>query len=160
MRCIGNGAEDAMMFCGVMNLPPPPSKFSKYSLFLVLAAREACEESMTETVEENEGKRDLADDGSSQKRGFSSKNGLVTLTSVDIGKVLDVDIFSELCICPNKTNYHQKCKCNFEGYSGKMEVDGALSIFRCSESKYNIRHAQYLGDGDSKALNAIIERIV
>ncbi|GFV67806.1 uncharacterized protein TNCV_1149231 [Trichonephila clavipes] len=59
------------------------------------ATRETCEHSMAEAVreavDENDGKRDLAVavDGSWQKRGFSSKNGLVTVTSVDTGKVID-----------------------------------------------------------------------
>ncbi|GFT09166.1 hypothetical protein TNCV_4105991 [Trichonephila clavipes] len=50
------------------------------------ATRETCEHSMEEAVreavDENDGKRDLAVavDGSWQKRGFSSKNGLVTVT--------------------------------------------------------------------------------
>ncbi|GFU87768.1 uncharacterized protein TNCV_1892051 [Trichonephila clavipes] len=64
-------------------------------------------------------KRDLAVavDGSWQKRGFSSKNGLLTVTSVDTGKVIDVEVFSKHCICPNKTKHLQNCKRNFEGYS-------------------------------------------
>ncbi|GFU09713.1 uncharacterized protein NPIL_88941 [Nephila pilipes] len=86
MRCIGKGAESAVMFCGIMNLPPPPTKFNN---ILLQAARETCEESMAEAVheavEENDGARDIAVavDGSWQKRGFSSKNGVVTVTSVD-----------------------------------------------------------------------------
>ncbi|GFS76360.1 uncharacterized protein NPIL_194201 [Nephila pilipes] len=92
MRCIGKGAESAVMFCGIMNLPPPPTKFTKFNNILLQAARETCEESMAEAVheavEENEGGRDIAVavDGSWQKRGFSSKNGVVTVTSVDTGK--------------------------------------------------------------------------
>ncbi|GBM89776.1 hypothetical protein AVEN_245453-1 [Araneus ventricosus] len=123
---------------GAINLPPPPKKFSKYNTFLVQATREVCEESMAEAVHEavaeNEGKRALAVavDGSWQKRDFSSKNGLPVSTLVKAAKVLDVDKFSEHCICPNKANHLQKCKRNFE-------VDGALSIFRHSESKYNVR---------------------
>ncbi|GFS99378.1 uncharacterized protein TNCV_1601831 [Trichonephila clavipes] len=99
MRCIGKGAESARMFCGIMNLPPPPTKFSKYNHILLQATRETCEHSMAEAVreavDENDGKRDLAVavDGSWQKRGFSSKNGLVTVTSVDTGKVIDVKVF-------------------------------------------------------------------
>ncbi|GFT34473.1 uncharacterized protein NPIL_130921 [Nephila pilipes] len=125
MRCIGKGAESAVMFCGIMNLPPPPTKFNNN---LLQAARETCEESMAEAVheavEENEGGRDIAVavDGSWQKRGFSSKNGVVTVTSVDTGKVIDVEILSKHCICPNKTKHLQNCKRNFVGYSGKMEV--------------------------------------
>ncbi|GFS28865.1 uncharacterized protein NPIL_236591 [Nephila pilipes] len=129
MRCIGKGAESAVMFCGIMNLPPPPTKFNNN---LLQAARETCEESMAEAVheavEENEGGRDIAVavDGSWQKRGFSSKNGVVTVTSVDTGKVIDVEILSKHCICPNKTKHLQNCKRNFVGYSGKMEVTGEI----------------------------------
>ncbi|GFS90738.1 uncharacterized protein NPIL_476841 [Nephila pilipes] len=127
MRCIGKGAESAVMFCGIMNLPPPPTKFTKFNNNLLQAARETCEESMAEAVheavEENEGGRDIAVavDGSWQKRGFSSKNGVVTVTSVDTGKVIDVEILSKHCICPNKTKHLQNCKRNFVRYSGKME---------------------------------------
>ncbi|GFU07204.1 uncharacterized protein NPIL_607421 [Nephila pilipes] len=73
MRCIGKGAESAVMFCGIMNLPPPPTKFTKFNNILLQAARETCEESMAEVVheavEENEGGRDIAVavDGSWQK---------------------------------------------------------------------------------------------
>ncbi|GFV71317.1 uncharacterized protein TNCV_1476221 [Trichonephila clavipes] len=166
MRCIGKGAESARMFCGIMNLPPPPTKFSKYNHILLQATRETCEHSMAEAVreavDENDGKRDLAVavDGSWQKRGFSSKNGLVTVTSVDTGKVIDVEVFSKHCICPNKTKHLQNCKRNFEGYSGKMEVAGALSIFQLSQSLYNVRYTKYLGDGDSKAFTSIVENKV
>ncbi|GFV84479.1 uncharacterized protein TNCV_5007411 [Trichonephila clavipes] len=130
------------------------------------ATRETCEHSMAEAVreavDENDGKRDLAFavDGSWQKRGFSSKNGLVTVTSVDTGKVIDVEVFSKHCICPNKTKHLQNCKRNFEGYSGKMEVAGALSIFQRSQSLYNVRYTKYLGDGDSKAFTSIVENKV
>ncbi|GFW52322.1 uncharacterized protein TNCV_3078941 [Trichonephila clavipes] len=131
-----------------------------------IATRETCEHSMAEAVreavDENDGKRDLAVavDGSWQKRGFSSKNGLVTVTSVDTGKVIDVEVFSKHCICPNKTKHLQNCKRNFEGYSGKMEVAGALSIFQRSQSLYNVRYTKYLGDGDSKAFTSIVENKV
>ncbi|GFS33786.1 uncharacterized protein NPIL_90771 [Nephila pilipes] len=63
------------MFCGIMNLPPPPTKFTKFNNILLQAARETCEESMPEAVheavEENDGARDIAVavDGSWQKRG-------------------------------------------------------------------------------------------
>ncbi|GFX04444.1 uncharacterized protein TNCV_899741 [Trichonephila clavipes] len=150
MRCIGKCAESARMFCGIMNLPRHPQN-SQSTKCLLQATRETCEHSMAEAVreavDENDGKRDLAVavDGSWQKRGFSSKNGLVTVTSVDTGKVIDVEVFSKHCICPNKTKHLQNCKRNFEGYSGKMEVAGALSIFQRSQSLYNVRYTKYLG---------------
>ncbi|GFW94013.1 hypothetical protein TNCV_4813311 [Trichonephila clavipes] len=40
-------------------------------------------EAVREAADENDGKRDLAVNGSWEKQGFSSKNGLVTVTSVD-----------------------------------------------------------------------------
>ncbi|GFS71575.1 uncharacterized protein NPIL_175071 [Nephila pilipes] len=72
MRSIGKGTESAVMFCGIMNLPPPPTKFTKFNNILLQAARETCEESMAEAVEENDGGRDIAVavDGSWQKRSF------------------------------------------------------------------------------------------
>ncbi|GFY39849.1 uncharacterized protein TNIN_211981, partial [Trichonephila inaurata madagascariensis] len=64
MRCIGKGTEFARMFCCIMNLPPPPTKFSKYNNILLQATRETCEDSMAEAVreavDENDGKKDIA----------------------------------------------------------------------------------------------------
>ncbi|GFT82123.1 uncharacterized protein NPIL_135071 [Nephila pilipes] len=109
MRCIGKGAESAVMFCGIMNLPPPPTKFTKFNNNLLQAARETCEESMAEAVheavEENEGGRDIAVavDGSWQKRGFSSKNGVVTVTSVDTASEISYIISCQIMM-PTKTD--------------------------------------------------------
>ncbi|GFT20548.1 hypothetical protein TNCV_2183851 [Trichonephila clavipes] len=47
----------------------------------------------------------VAVDGSWQKRGFSSKNGLLTVTSVDTGKVIDVEVFQNIVFGPNKTKH-------------------------------------------------------
>ncbi|GFW86216.1 uncharacterized protein TNCV_4779281 [Trichonephila clavipes] len=165
MRCIGKGAESARMFCGIMNLPPPPTKFSKYNHILLQATRETCEHSMTEAVREavveNDGKRDLAVavDGSWQKRGFSSKNGLVTVTSVDTGKVIDVEVFQNIVFVRTKPSIFKNCKRNFEGYSGKMEV-AELYPFFSVPSLCNVRYTKYLGDGDSKAFTSIVENKV
>ncbi|GFW52416.1 uncharacterized protein TNCV_2796741 [Trichonephila clavipes] len=38
MGCIGKGAESARMFCGIMNLSTPPTKFSKYNHILLQAS--------------------------------------------------------------------------------------------------------------------------
>ncbi|GFW08864.1 uncharacterized protein TNCV_993811 [Trichonephila clavipes] len=76
MRCIGKGAEAARMFCGIMNLPPPPTKFSKYNKMLLGATKDVCDATMKdavkEAVEENQNIRDIpvAVDGTWQKRIF------------------------------------------------------------------------------------------
>ena len=36
-------------------------------------------------------------DGTWQRRGFSSNNGVVTAISIDTGKVVDVEIMSKIC---------------------------------------------------------------
>ncbi|GFV22231.1 uncharacterized protein TNCV_1765551 [Trichonephila clavipes] len=41
--------------------------------------------------------------------------------------------------------------------NGRMEVDGALSIFQRSVQRYDVRYTKYLGDGDSKAFDNIKE---
>lgn len=52
-----------------------------------------------EAVEENEGATDIsiAFDGTWQKRGFKSLNGVFTITSVETGKVLDIEVLSKFC---------------------------------------------------------------
>ncbi|GFV16508.1 uncharacterized protein TNCV_4785701 [Trichonephila clavipes] len=166
MRCIGKGAESARMFCGIMNLPRHPQNSQSTTTFYCRQQEKPVntvwQKLFVKPLMKMMEKRDLAVavDGSWQKRGFSSKNGLVTVTSVDTGKVIDVEVFSKHCICPNKTKHLQNCKRNFEGYSGKMEVAGALSIFQRSQSLYNVRYTKYLGDGDSKAFTSIVENKV
>ncbi|GFV29784.1 uncharacterized protein LOC103524116 [Trichonephila clavipes] len=52
MRCIGKGSEAARMFCGIMNLPPPPTKFSKYNKMLLGATKDVCDATMKDAVKE------------------------------------------------------------------------------------------------------------
>ncbi|GFT99226.1 uncharacterized protein TNCV_4469611 [Trichonephila clavipes] len=161
------GAESARMFCGIMNLPRHPQNSQSTTTFLLQATRETCEHSMAEAVrevvDENDGKRDLAVavDGSWQKRGFSSKNGLVTVTSVDTGKVIDVEkFFQNIVFVRTKSSIFKIVKRNFEGYSGKMEVAGALSIFSVPSLSTMFGTHKYLGDGDSKAFTSCREQSI
>ncbi|GFS64809.1 uncharacterized protein TNIN_491 [Trichonephila inaurata madagascariensis] len=59
-----------------------------------------------------------------------------------------------------KLKHLQNCKRNFEGYSGKMEVAGALSIFQRSQSLTMFGYTKYLGAWDSKAFTSIVENNV
>ncbi|CAN7944544.1 unnamed protein product [Ixodes hexagonus] len=100
-------------------------------------------------------------DGSWQKRGHTSNNGIVSATSVDSGKVLDVEAMSKRCAkCGNKgvssdPRHKEVCQGNHQGTNGGMEVTGALNIFCRSEELYGVRYVKYLGDGDSKAFLAV-----
>ncbi|GFW75151.1 uncharacterized protein TNCV_448561 [Trichonephila clavipes] len=161
MRSIGKGAEAGRMFCGVMNLPQPPIRFSPYGKRILNAAKLVYEDSIQnaakEAICENEGNKNIAVavDGTWQKRGYTSLNGVVTVTSIDTGKVIDVDILSKYCACKNLLFLEKDCKRNYVGSSGAMEIEGASKIFQRSLSLHNARYITYLGDGDCKAFDAV-----
>lgn len=165
MRAIGKGRKAAQTFCGLMDLPPPPSRFSKYIKILLGALTIVSKTSMKRAVEETVnicGTRDIAVavDGTWQRRGHRSLNGVVSATSLENGKVVDVECLSKYChTCHGNTERHieHQCSKNYDGYSGGMECDGALQIFQRSVPVYNVRYTKYLGDGDSKAFHKINE---
>lgn len=103
---------------------------------------------------ENNGDRDvpIAIDGTWQKRGFKSLNGVVTATRFDNGQVIDLTILTKHCTCLGKdfSNHSPSCTANYRGASGGMEVQGAIYIFSRSVQSYNVRYNRYFGDGDSK----------
>ncbi|GFU63451.1 uncharacterized protein TNCV_44971 [Trichonephila clavipes] len=160
MRSIGKGAEAGRMFCGVMNLPQPPTRFAPYCKRILNAAKLVYEDSIQnaakEAICENEGNKNIAVavDGTWQKRGYTSLNGVVTVTSIDTGKVIDVDILSKYCACKNLPFHEKDCKRNYVGSSGAMEIQGASKIFQRSLSLHNARYITYFGDGDCKAFDA------
>ncbi|GFW29572.1 uncharacterized protein TNCV_1549831 [Trichonephila clavipes] len=164
LRCIGKGSSAAKTFCAVMNLPSPPAKFQRYNGILLESFSKVSDASMKEAVEEtvemNNSNRDIsaAFDGSWQKRGHTSLNGVVSAASLETGKVLDFECLSKYCfVCKSKINKVNKCENFFEGFSGGMESVGILKKFQCSEISRNVKYANYLGDGDSKAFNTVSE---
>lgn len=88
-----------------------------------------------------------------------SLNGIVSVTSADTGKVLDIHPMSKYCKCQNKNRNEQtdNCSTNYIGTSGGMEVEGAKIMFARSVPQYNVRYVDYLGDGDSNAYKAVCE---
>lgn len=165
LRVIGKGYTSARTLCGILNIPAPPTVFAKYEKVLGQATEVICHKSMAEAVEEavaintNKEPRDLfvALDGSWQKRGHQSLNGIVSLTSVDTGKVMDIHCMSKYCLCPEKVQniHNQTCTANYIGTSGGMEAEGAVTIYKRSLAQYNVRYIDYLGDGDSNAYSAV-----
>ncbi|GFT50909.1 uncharacterized protein TNCV_1195111, partial [Trichonephila clavipes] len=164
MRSVGKGEAAAKVFCGVMNLPPPPKRFYESLHALNNATEKVAKVSMAlaaaETLSFNNGNPHVpvAIDGTWQKMGHTSLNGVVTAVSVDTGKVVDAEILSRKCSCHFNGNlYSDECSANYLGNSGVMEVEGALRIFNRSEVLHNLRCTQYLGDGNSKAYKAVLE---
>lgn len=85
------------MLLGVMNLPHPPTKFTLYNG--ILLEPEECTNAINEALEEavvQNGGSSVALDGSWQKRGFSLKNGIVSATSLDTGKVIDISNYVQV----------------------------------------------------------------
>lgn len=103
-------------------------------------------------------------DGTWQKRGHSSHNGVGVAIEVDSGLVLDFQVVSNYCkVCqngvkPNSPTYdtwqlqHKwKCQKNFDGSSNAMEAEAAKHIFARSVRKRQLVYGRMLCDGDSKA---------
>lgn len=121
LRCIGKGGEGGKVLCGLLNLPRPSTAYTKYTKILKTCISMVAENSMIdatkEAVLENNGSTDISEvayDGTWQKRGFRSKNGCCTVTSIDTGKVLDVQVLTKFCSgCVKITkcnNYDEKRK--------------------------------------------------
>ncbi|GFT03541.1 uncharacterized protein NPIL_203481 [Nephila pilipes] len=138
LHSIGRVAAAGRIFCALMNLPQPPTRFAPYNKKLLnavkLVSEETIQKAMQEAVLENGSNNNIAVavDGTWQKRSYSPLlNGVVTVTSIDAGKVIDVEILSKYCMCSNKVSHIKDCKRNFEGSSGWMEVYNDLSLDRC-----------------------------
>ncbi|KAJ4437158.1 hypothetical protein ANN_17293 [Periplaneta americana] len=118
---------------------------------------------MTNAIEEavalNENSRDItaAFDGSWQKRGHTSLNGVITATSLDNGKVIDVECLTKFCHNCKSDQPGHVCMKNYDGFSGGMESDEVVKIFQRSENLYQVRYVNYLGDRDSKGYKKVEE---
>ncbi|GFV16163.1 uncharacterized protein TNCV_3379271 [Trichonephila clavipes] len=138
MRAIGKGGVAARIFCGLMNLPPPPAKFEHHNSLFLNVLKTISEDSMNAAVHEaviandNNSNIAVAVDDTWHKRGYSSLNGVVCATSVENGKVIDFEALAKYC---------SSCK-------GKNHR---------SETSRKACYTQYLGDGDSKGFLTIKE---
>lgn len=164
-RCIGKGEQAAKTLCAVMNLPRPIT-FKRYNKLLCSAAKEVCTNTMVkaaeESVVENDGDSDITAifDGSWQRRGHQSLNGVVTAIAANTGKVVDVRILSKFCRCKKRVEYEHdmdRCEANYNGSSGNMEVAGVVDMFLESQRTRGVRYKQYLGDGDSAAFPTVLK---
>jgi hypothetical protein len=155
------------MLCAMVNIPQPPTGFSIYKKtigsFVVAVSVPFMMQADREAVAENE--EDVPShitasfDGSWQKREQTSLNGIISATSVDRGKVLNIEVMSKFCfICLiNPTSQHE-CKKNHEGLSGGMEGAGLLNIFNCFLHIQGICYTKYLRGGDSISYQRVVAR--
>ena len=177
-REIGRGHSAMTTFSKVMNMPAPPARRIVTKIQnerLLPTVKLLANDSMVNNafkVKENaneEGECGISIDGTWQKRGHASHNGVVTVISLDSKKCLDAEILSDKCQqCQKwqaKTNdpkYHEwkashNCKVNHTGSANSMETVGALRIFERSVATRGLIYKDMLGDGDSATYNTIVE---
>ena len=151
MRKIGNGYHGLKRFFGLMNRPHPMTEnnFGKITNWFSKGVKAVAETTTQETCIEircgslevvNAG---VTNDGTWQKRGFTSYTGEVISISILTGKILDIQVMSRFCqrcvyiekfktIDPNlheryKNDHH--CQINHQGTASKMEMTGVERIF-------------------------------
>ncbi|XP_047122418.1 uncharacterized protein LOC124805915 [Hydra vulgaris] len=176
MRTLGQGQAGLHRFAALMNIPKGLCNKS-YNVIvqnLATAAQTVAVETINKAVQElREGKslNEILDigvsvDGTWQKRGFNSHNGVTAALLIKNGKVLDVEALSRKCkICDKNQdvgNSKQQltakkshiCNKNYEGSASGMETVGAIKIFN-RFLRFNLRYTEYLGDGDSKSYTSV-----
>jgi len=164
MRCIGKGQRSGQVFCAMLNLPPPSSKFVKSNSAILDSLKIVSLGSLLNAVREakllnNNNSTDIivACDGSWQKRGHTSLNGMISVTSIESGKVLDIKCLTKYYHSCAVIQDDHECVKNFVGASGNMEAAGAVAMFKRSWSDQGLRYVKYLGDGDSKGFIKVSE---
>ena len=180
-------------FCSRMNMSQPVTK-KAYNDHLVKIEKAALENARVqmqdagrrlfkkveqespESMEDEEGTQvanvAVSVDGTWQKRGHSSKIGVVFIISVATGEILDYEVKSLACHeCKAKEHIdkdtdayrqwrdlHQgKCQINHTGSSEEMEAAAAVEIFGRSIETRKLKYVTFVGDGDSSCFGRVRE---
>ena len=106
-------------------------------------------------------------DGTWQKRGHASLNGVVS--ACNDGKCVDIHVMSKNCNqCKTKKESLSEnefetwkeshtCNVNHDKSSGTMEGAGAVAMFNRSVERYNLIYHEYLGDGDTSSYKEVVD---
>ena len=178
-REIGKGYAAMESFCNIINSPPPMQKktynnivYKLHSSYIKVAqdSMKRAAAQAQRTSESTIGDPDIKNvtvsvDGTWQRRGFSSLNGVVT--AISNGKCVDTQTLIKDC---KSCQYWQRnkdipgyndwveshiCPINHKGSAGAMEAIGALQIFKRSTVFNKLRYTKYCDDGDSKSYQNI-----
>ena len=179
-REMGKGHSSIEKFCMLMNIPPPMilKAYQNIGTKLHPAYTEASTKSMQLAATAslcNVGTSPDADrvtevtvsvDGSWQRRGYASLNGVVT--AIANGKCIDTQTMSKNCkscsywdqqkINPGYDEWlaTHHCVLNHTGSAGSMESAGALETFKRSVDLHKLRYTIYRRDGNSKSYRDIV----
>ena len=174
-REIGAGHESMQSFSSCMNMYClSHNGYNKINKTVLLAYKDAAEKSMLRAAAEAKRLNDcitelkqirVSIDGSWQKRGHNSRNGIVTAVCGD--KCVDVEVLTKHCngykMWRSKKGTPQyqcwlvdhQCEINHETSSGSMESVEAVNMFRRSIEKKDCVYKEYLGDGDASSFNDV-----
>lgn len=113
-------------------------------------------------------------DGSWQKRGFTSKDGIGCIIEVITGLVVDYEVLSKYCVCERKKTeiteesdefedwyitHKPFCQANYSGSSPAMETEAAVRMWKRSED-IGFRYTSVISDGDSKIYDQLLSVMV
>lgn len=174
---IGRNLKHAKKLIGSMNMPYNinPGVWYQHKEKIATATATVAEQSKHKAASEvklDKG-RDItvSNDGTWQRKGFQSKNGVVTTLSVNgnKSKVIDTHVLSNHCDGCAKMKkkltedeferwfegHEDVCEKNHNGSAGAMETAGTEVIFRRSVELHDLRYTGFLGDGDSKSYSCV-----
>ena len=180
----GKGHSAIESVCGFMNLPPPMnnSAYRKIMKELYPSYKRMAQQNMKDVAasirkaklgadftEEVVVDIDASFDGTWQRRGYSSLNGVVFAISKDAGQCIDYHVMSKRCsACQSwkgkegtdeydRFNADHNCCINYEGSAGSMGTAGVLECYRESVELNKLRYVNYIGDGDSKSYSEVVK---
>lgn len=193
---LGMGHAGLKQFCGFMNLLPPITNkaYNNSMKAIEKSSLKIAERLMNEAAGrlkaimeiENGNEIELVEghvkiarvavtvDGTWQKRGYSSRHGVVFVMSVRTGEVLDFEVLSKVCfecrsyekIDKNTDKYlswweahKNSCSINHVGASGEMESKGAAQIFLRSIEKRGLKYSVMVGDGDTGCFGNVCQAL-
>ena len=177
IRACGQGHAGVEKFTTLMDMPKPMTKnnYNKIVKKLVTVTETVAKETMSDAIDELRSASSvppdtimdigISQDGTWQRRGYSSLNGCVAAVSMDNGKVVDIESMSRYCRgCSDMEETKMKdpiqydswkethvCNFNYKGSAGGMEPEGARRIFSRSLKRHKVRYTDLYGDGDSKS---------
>ena len=178
-RELGLGHTAMENFSRHMNMPLPLTKMSYEKIVDSIAPHyaQAAEESMHKAASNlTKDKTDdeplditASFDGSWQRRGYASLNGIVSCIERVNNKVVDIEIKTKKCrsclFWEHKKDSHKyaewkathKCNVNHDGSAASMETAGTIDIFQRSIAKRRLCYTTFLGDGDSSSYPSVVE---
>jgi len=155
-RELGLGHFALENFSRHMNMPPPLRKHSYENI-------------MNLTRDDDQPCDIVASfDGSWQRRGYASLNGIVSCIERTNEKVVDIEVKTKKCMSctfwdKKKDSPHYQawkdnhvCYISHKGSASSLETSGTVAIFKRSVEKRNLQYTTFIGDGDSSSYPTVV----